>query len=72
MQLTKHPKPEAKSFLNAPPVHQGIKKTISGRVDINNLLDRARKKKEKTNKKNLIFFGLFIALIAALGIFLSF
>jgi len=28
-----------------------IKKTISGRVDINNLLDRARKKKEKINKK---------------------
>ena len=49
-----------------------IKKTISDRVDINNLLDRARKKKEKINKKKLIIFGLFIALIIALGIFLSF
>ena len=49
-----------------------IKKKISDRVDINNLLDRARKKKEKINKKKLIIFGLFIALIIALGIFLSF
>ena len=48
------------------------KKKYSGRVDINNLLDRARKKKEKINKKKLIIFGLFIALIIALGIFLSF
>jgi hypothetical protein len=30
-----------------------IKKTISGRVDINNLLDRARKKKQKINKKKI-------------------
>ena len=49
-----------------------IEKKISDRVDINDLLDRARKKKKKTNIKNLIIFGLFIAIIVALGIFLFF
>tara|TARA_B100000787_G_scaffold99690_1_gene73600 strand:+ start:320 stop:535 length:216 start_codon:yes stop_codon:yes gene_type:complete len=47
-------------------------KTISsGRVDINNLLARARKEKDKENRVNLVFFGLFTILILVVGILLS-
>jgi hypothetical protein len=45
---------------------------FSGRVDINNLLARARKEKEKENKTNLVFFGLISALVLIVGILLSF
>jgi len=45
---------------------------LSGRVDINNLLARARKEKEKNNKVNLFFFILITALIVIFGIILSF
>ena len=45
---------------------------FSGRVDINNLLARARKEKEKNNKVNLFFFILITALIVIFGIILSF
>jgi hypothetical protein len=44
----------------------------SGRVDINILLNRARKEKEKGNKTNLIFLGLTISLIFIAGLILSF
>tara|TARA_B100000795_G_C22412115_1_gene291248 strand:+ start:243 stop:455 length:213 start_codon:yes stop_codon:yes gene_type:complete len=44
----------------------------SGRVDINHLLDRVRKEKQKENKINIIFFVLFAALIIIVGILLSF
>ena len=44
---------------------------FSGRVDINDLLTRARKKKEKENQINLVFFGLISALVLIVGIFLS-
>ena len=47
-------------------------KIFSGRVDINDLLARARKEKEKINKTNLIFFVLFASLILIVGILLSF
>ena len=45
---------------------------FSGRVDINDLLTRARKVKEKENKINLVFFGLISALVVIVGIILSF
>ena len=45
---------------------------FSGRVDINDLLTRARKVKEKKNKINLVFFGLISALVLVVGIILSF
>ena len=45
---------------------------FSGRVDINDLLTRARKIKEKENKINLVFFGLISALVVVVGIILSF
>ena len=44
----------------------------SGRVDINILLNRARKVKEKENKINLVFGGLIVSLIFVVGIILSF
>ena len=47
------------------------KAKITGRVDINDLLKRARKKEEKENKINLIFFGLITALVVIVGILLS-
>ncbi|MDA9594029.1 hypothetical protein N9S01_00465 [bacterium] len=44
----------------------------SGRVDINILLNRARKVKEKENLTNLVFAGLIICLIFVVGLILSF
>ena len=44
----------------------------SGRVDINNLLARVRKKQTEENKVNLVFFALFAALVLIVGILLSF
>ena len=43
----------------------------SGRVDINILLNRARKEKEKENLTNLVFIGLTLSLIFVVGIILS-
>ena len=45
---------------------------VTGRVDINDLVARARKIKEKENKINLVFFGLMSALVLIVGIILSF
>ncbi|MDC0484388.1 hypothetical protein OAN37_00945 [Candidatus Pelagibacter ubique] len=44
----------------------------SGRVDINVLLNRLRKEKEKENLTNLVFVGLMSCLIIVAGIILSF
>jgi len=44
----------------------------SGRVDINILLNRARKVKEKETRTNLIFGGLVASLIFVVGLILSF
>ena len=44
----------------------------SGRVDINILLNRARKVKEKETITNLIFGGLIVSLICVVGLILSF
>ena len=44
----------------------------SGRVDINTLLNRARKVKEKETITNLVFIGLTLSLIFVVGIILSF
>ena len=48
------------------------KVSLSGRVDINILLNRARKVKEKKNLTNLVFIGLTLSLIFVVGIILSF
>ena len=45
---------------------------FSGRVDINNLLARARKEKEKNDKVNLVFLGLIFSIITTVVIILSF
>ena len=44
----------------------------SGRVDINILLNRARKEKEKETRTNLVFAGLIVSLICVVGLILSF
>ena len=44
----------------------------SGRVDINILLNRARKVKEKETLKNRVFIGLTLSLIFVVGVILSF
>ena len=44
----------------------------SGRVDINVILKRARKVKEKETLTNLVFVGLALSLIFIVGIILSF
>ena len=44
----------------------------SGRVDINILLNRARKVKEKETRINFVFGGLIISLIFVVGLILSF
>ena len=44
----------------------------SGRVDINILLNRARKVKEKETLINLVFVGLTLSLIFVVGLILSF
>ena len=44
----------------------------SGRVDINILLNRARKEKEKETRTNLIFLGLILSLVCVVGLILSF
>jgi len=44
----------------------------SGRVDINILLNRARKEKEKETRTNLVFAGLIVSLIFIVGLILSF
>ena len=45
---------------------------ISGRVDINVLLIRARKVEEKETRINLVFGGLIVSLIFVVGLILSF
>ena len=45
---------------------------FSGRVDMNDLLARVRKEKNKVNKENFVFFGLISALVLVVGIILSF
>ena len=44
----------------------------SGRVDINILLNRARKVKNKETLTNLVFVGLTLSLIFVVGLILSF
>ena len=48
------------------------KEVSSGRVDINILLNRARKEKEKEVRTSLVFGGLIISLIFVVGLILSF
>ena len=61
---------EQKQDILKTPVQSEVE--FSGRVDINDLLTRARKVKEKENKINLVFFGLISALVIIVGIILSF
>lgn len=44
----------------------------SGRVNINILLNRARKEREKEARTNLVFAGLIVSLMFTIGLILSF
>ena len=57
-----------------PPLTPGKNEEVSssGRVDINILLNRARKVKEKETLTNLVFGGLIVSLIFVVGLILSF
>ena len=44
----------------------------SGKVDINILLNRARKEREKEARTNLVFAGLIVSLMFTIGLILSF
>ena len=60
---------------NLPPIATPKKReevSSSGRVDINILLNRARKIKEKETRVNLVFGGLIVSLIFVVGLILSF
>ena len=46
--------------------------SLPGRVDINILLNRARKIKEKETRTNMVFTGLTVSLIFIVGLILSF
>ena len=56
----------------ATPEKGGEEVSSSGRVDINILLNRARKVKEKETLTNLVFAGLTLSLIFVVGLILSF
>ena len=53
---------------NGPEVKE---EALTGRVDINHLLARARKEQEKNNLTNLVFFGLFVIIITIVIIIFS-
>ena len=42
------------------------------RVDINDLLARARKKNKQEQIVNLVFLGIFVSIVLVVGIILSF
>ena len=59
--------------LPSPATHEKSEEvSSSGRVDINILLNRARKVKEKETLTNLVFIGLTLSLIFVVGLILSF
>ena len=64
-----------KEFNDLPPLktpEKSEKVSSPGRVDINTLLNRARKTKEKETRTNLVFIGLTLSLITVVGLILSF
>ena len=48
------------------------KVSSSGRVDINILLNRARKVRAKETLTNLVFLGLIVSVLFTIGLILSF
>ena len=57
------------SITTTPEINKGIR---SGRVDINNLLDRARKEKSDERRTSLIYTSLFSLIIIIVVTVLSF
>ena len=46
-------------------------RTPHGRVDINDLMSRAREDEKKQKKENLVFFGVIASVVVLTGIFAS-
>ena len=63
---------EINSFSSLETLKKSEEFSSSGRVDINILLNRARKVREKETLTNLVFAGLTLALIFVVGLILSF
>ena len=61
-----------KNFPSLATTEKNEEVSSSGRVDINILLNRARKVKEKETLANLVFVGLTLSLIFVVGLILSF
>jgi len=53
-------------------IHEINPQKTTGRVDINHLIARVRKKKNEENRSNLVFFCFFAILVLVSGILLSF
>jgi len=56
--------------LETPGKSEGV--SSSGRVDINILLNRARKVRAKETLTNLVFLGLIVSVLFTIGLILSF
>ena len=52
--------------------HKSVRSDKIKTTDINILLNRARKEKEKETRTNLIFLGLILSLVCVVGLILSF
>ena len=61
-----------KNILTATMTPEDSEEQHSGRVDINHLLARVRKQKNKETKINIVLFGLFASVLLIVGIILSF
>ena len=58
--------------LTAKDLKMSSKAYASKKVDINNLLSKVRKEKNKEKKENLIFLGLICGVVVVTGIIASF
>ena len=65
-------KNRADNFLSFVTAKKNKEVSLLGRVDINILLNRARKVKKKETRTNLVFLGLPLSLIFVVGLILSF
>ena len=50
---------------------RGVQRSPNNRVDINDLMSRAREDEKKQKKENLVFFGVVASVIALTGIIAS-
>ena len=61
----------AKESINTPEVQLSNKSNTASRVNITDLLSRAREEKNRDKKENYIFLGLICAVVTVTGIIAS-